>query len=69
MSSSLGDVADLAVEWVVPTVVLTVPGVLVMLAVAGQALGAAIFIPLTRRSLGGFGLSAVRGRGRRPGRF
>jgi hypothetical protein len=48
----------------VPTLVLTVPGLLVMLAVLAQGLGALAWLPFVRRDLGDFGL--VRRRGRDP---
>jgi hypothetical protein len=41
---------------VVPTLVLTVPGLLVMLAVLAQGLGALAWLPFVRRDLGDFGL-------------
>jgi hypothetical protein len=68
VSTSVGDMADISVEWAVPTLVLTVPGILLMLAVVGQAIGAAIYIPLTRRSIGGFDLSMPRAPARSPRR-
>ena len=61
---SVGDVVDLSVEWMVPTLVMTVPGLLLMLAVVGQALGVALFISLTRRSIGSFDISVRKAYGR-----
>ena len=49
--------------WAVPGLVLSVPGILLVLAViAVQALGAAAWLPVVRRRIGSF---EVRGRGRR----
>jgi hypothetical protein len=49
-----------------PALVLTLPGLLVILAVGAQALGALAWLPIARRKLGGFGLvrSAEERRGR-----
>jgi hypothetical protein len=57
--SEFGVLAD--VEWAVPTLLLSVPGLLIVLAVVAQAAVAALSLPLIRRWLGGFGL-----RRRRP---
>jgi hypothetical protein len=51
-------------EWAVPGLVLTVPGLLIVLtAVGAQAFGAAAWLPVVRRRIGGFGLD----RHREPG--
>ena len=42
--------------WLVPGLVLGLPGVLLMAIVAAQVLGAAAFLGLTRRTLGGLGV-------------
>jgi hypothetical protein len=42
-------------EWVVPGLVLTLPGLLLVLAIAIQAFGAMAWLPLVRRRIGGFG--------------
>ena len=47
-------------DWVIPSLVLSVPGLLLILAVIAQTGAGLLSIPLVRRSLGGFGL----GRGR-----
>ena len=55
--------------WGVPSLVLTVPGLLLLLAIVGQIVGAAIWMPVVRRSLGVFGLGRTVGRsqsGHRP---
>jgi hypothetical protein len=50
-------------EWAVPGLVLTVPGLLIVLVAIGvQLAGAAAWLPLVRRRIGAFGV------GRRPGR-
>ena len=46
--------------WGYPAFALTVPGLLLLLAVGAQAIGALAWLPLVRRRLGGFGF-----RGRR----
>ena len=49
--------------WAVPGLVLSVPGLLLVLAVIGaQAVGALAWLPVVRRRIGGFGI------GRRPSR-
>lgn len=47
---------DGLLEWAVPALVLTVPGLLLLLAVLAQSMGALLWLPITRRWLGGFGL-------------
>jgi hypothetical protein len=42
--------------WLVPGLVLGLPGVLLLAIVAAQLLGAAAFLGLTRRTLGGLGI-------------
>jgi hypothetical protein len=51
---------DALVEYAVPSLVLTVPGLLLMLAVLGQALVGAAWLPVVRRWLGGFGFARRR---------
>jgi hypothetical protein len=53
---------DAAVEFAVPTLVLTVPGLLLVLAVLAQGLVGAVWLPVVRRWLGGFGLTRRRRR-------
>jgi hypothetical protein len=43
------------VEWAVPAVVLSVPGLLLLLAVLAQTVGGVLWLPVARRWLGGFG--------------
>ena len=43
----------LAVEWLVPTLVVTVPGLLVIVAILAQGAGAMLWLPYVRRTLGG----------------
>ncbi len=42
--------------WIVPGLTLTVPGLLIVLIVAAQAVGGAVWLPLARRRIGEFGL-------------
>ncbi len=43
-------------EWAVPGLILSVPGLLLLLAIAAQAFGALVWLPLVRRRIGSFGL-------------
>jgi hypothetical protein len=43
-------------DWDVPALVLTVPGLLLVLAVLAQMAGGLIWLPLVRRWLGGLGV-------------
>jgi hypothetical protein len=55
----LGDVGvtwSAVIDWAVPAVTLTVPGLLLMLAVLAQMLGGLVWLPVARRWLGTFGL-------------
>ena len=56
----LGDVGVVGlgglVIWAVPALVLSVPGLLLLLAVLAQAAGALLWLPVARRWLGGFGI-------------
>jgi hypothetical protein len=51
-----------AIDWVVPSLVLSVPGLLVVIAVVAQLIGGAAWVPLVRRWLGEFGLRRRRRR-------
>jgi hypothetical protein len=51
---------DALVDFAVPSLVLTVPGLLVMLAVLAQGFVGALWLPVARRWLGGFGLRRQR---------
>ena len=48
-------------DWAVPALVLSVPGLLLVLAVLAQMLGGLIWLPLVRRWLGGLGFRRRRG--------
>jgi hypothetical protein len=56
----LGDVGIVGIGglviWAVPALVLSVPGLLLLLAVLAQAAGALLWVPVARRWLGGFGI-------------
>jgi hypothetical protein len=56
----LGDVGVVGlgglVTWAVPAIVLSVPGLLLLLAVLAQMAGGVLWLPVARRWLGGFGL-------------
>jgi len=43
------------IDWAVPSIVLGVPGLLVVIAVLAQMSGALLWLPVARRWLGGFG--------------
>jgi hypothetical protein len=51
------------IEWAVPALVLSVPGLLLLLAVLAQAVGGLLWLPFVRRSMGGFGLRRRRSAG------
>jgi hypothetical protein len=54
ISIGLGDLGPLAsLEWLVPAAVLAVPGLLLVVAVAAQVLGGIVWVPVSRRVLGG----------------
>ncbi|HET9344610.1 MAG TPA: Ig-like domain-containing protein [Candidatus Limnocylindrales bacterium] len=52
------------IDWAVPALTLTVPGLLLMLAVLAQLTAGAIWVPVARRWLGAFGLGRRRRRRR-----
>jgi VCBS repeat-containing protein len=58
-ASTLGFIGR-AFDWLVPGAMLTVPGLLLMLAIAAQAFGALAWLPLVRRKIGDFGLGQER---------
>ena len=58
---------DGLIEWAVPAMVLSVPGLLLLLAVLAQAAGGLLWLPVVRRWLGGFGLGRRRRRGAETG--
>jgi hypothetical protein len=47
---------DAFLEWAVPALVLSVPGLLLLLAVLAQAAGGLLWLPMVRRWLGGVGV-------------
>jgi len=51
---------DGLVTWAVPSLALSVPGLLLVLAVVAQTLGATAWLPVVRRWLGGFGFGRRR---------
>ena len=50
------------IEWAVPALAMTVPGLLLMLAVLAQLSAGAIWLPIVKRGLGGFGVARRRRR-------
>jgi hypothetical protein len=46
--------------WAVPSLVLSVPGVIVVVVILAQAVGGFAWLPLVRRKIGGFGLGQRR---------
>jgi hypothetical protein len=52
--------------WAVPGVVVSVPGLLVILVIGAQAIGGLAWLPLARKRIGAFGLGR-RGRRNKPG--
>ena len=53
-------------DWAVPGLVLSVPGLLLIVAVGIQMLGALAWLPVIRRRLGGFGFGGRRRARQRP---
>jgi hypothetical protein len=53
----------LGIEWVVPTVLLTVPGILLLVIGLAQLFGGLVWLPLVRRWLRGDGRSTDTPRG------
>ncbi len=49
-----------SILWAVPSLILSVPGLLLVLAIFGQAAGGLAWLPIVRRKLGAFGLRAAR---------
>jgi hypothetical protein len=67
VAGSIGDFSDVGLAaaslgglgmflWAVPSLVLSVPGVLVVVIIMAQAVGGFAWLPLVRRKIGGFGL-------------
>jgi hypothetical protein len=48
-----------AFDWAVPGLVLSLPGMLLVLAILAQAMGALAWLPLVRRRIGGFGFRSA----------
>ena len=53
---------SVAIEFLVPTFAVSVPGLLVILSILGQLVGASAWLPTVRRNLGSFGLGRRRRR-------
>jgi hypothetical protein len=51
-------------DWAVPALLLTVPGLLLILAVSAQLFAGVLWLPVARRWLGGFGVGRRRRRER-----
>ena len=51
-----------SIDWAVPALTLSVPGLLLMLAVLAQLTASAIWLPMVRRWLGAFGVGRLRRR-------
>lgn len=65
LSGSL-DAGRLAIQWGVPAIALSVPGIFVIGVVLAQAFGGLIWLPLVRRWIGAFGIRRRRRDGARP---
>ncbi len=65
LSSDLAARFSGALDWAVPGLVLSVPGLLLVLAVLAQSLGALAWLPIVRRRIGAFGLRRRRSPGAR----
>ncbi|HYL41531.1 MAG TPA: hypothetical protein VET90_09495 [Candidatus Binatus sp.] len=66
MSSALGLLPGGILAWSVPAAALGIPGLLLLVAILSQAVGAFAWIPIARRKLAGVG---VAGRGERAERL
>ena len=60
VSAALDSLPGGLAVWAFPAFVMSVPGLLLILAIGAQALGALAWLPLVRRRLGGFELSRRR---------
>jgi hypothetical protein len=49
-----------SLTWAVPSLVLAVPGLLLVLAVLAQAVGGVLWLPVIRRRIGSFGVGGRR---------
>jgi hypothetical protein len=58
-AAALGALPGGLLAWSYPALVMSVPGILLILVIGAQTLGALAWLPLARRRLGSFG---VRGR-------
>jgi hypothetical protein len=54
-------------EWLIPSLIVSVPGLLVVILIGAQLLVGAVWLPLVRRDMGDFGLGSSRS-GRREAR-
>ena len=52
--AAMGSLGNLS--WAVPSLVLAVPGLLLVLAVLAQAVGGVLWLPVIRRRIGSFGV-------------
>jgi hypothetical protein len=53
-------------EWLIPSLVVSGPGLLILIVIGAQLLAGAAWLPLVRRDLGDFGLGSRRRRPERP---
>ena len=58
--AAMGSLGNLS--WAVPSLVLAVPGLLLVLAVLAQAVGGVLWLPVIRRRIGSFGVGGRRAR-------
>jgi hypothetical protein len=52
---ALGALPGGLLAWSYPALAMTVPGILLLIVIGAQALGALAWLPVVRRRLGGFG--------------
>ena len=64
-TASLGDLG-IGIEWIVPSVLVTLPGLLLIVVALAQALGGFVWLPVARRWLRGDGRRVVPPAGRAP---
>jgi hypothetical protein len=61
--AALGSLPGGLLAWSYPAIVMTLPGILLLIAIGAQALGALAWLPIVRRRLGGFGVQGKRENG------
>ncbi len=61
--AALGSLPGGLLAWSYPAIVMTLPGILLLIAIGAQAVGALAWLPVIRRRLGGLGVPKTAGPG------